>query len=60
MIITVMMILFIIIVTGSDADDESDNKENTKERYQLNNYSIEFMQEVIDFADAKDSFGKRC
>ncbi|CAF2517030.1 unnamed protein product [Rotaria sp. Silwood2] len=25
----------------------------------LNNYSIEFMKEVIDFADAKDSSGKR-
>ena len=33
---------------GSDADDKSDNKENTKEHYQLNNYFIEFMEEVID------------
>ena len=44
---------------GSDADDESDNKENTKEHYQLNNYSAEFMEEAIDFVDAKDSSGKR-
>ena len=43
----------------SDAYDELDNKENTKEHYQLNNYSIEFMEEVIGFADAKDSSGKR-
>ena len=43
---------------GSDADDELDNKENTKEHYQLYNYSIEFIEEVIDLADAKDSSGK--
>ena len=44
----------------SDADDKLDTKENTKEHNQLNNYSVEFMEEVIDFADAKDLSGKHC
>ncbi|CAF4323180.1 unnamed protein product, partial [Rotaria sordida] len=44
---------------GNDADDEWDDKENLKEHYIPNTYSIEFMKEVVDFADAKDSSGKR-
>ena len=44
---------------GSDADDEWNDEENTNKRFQLNNYSTEFMKEVISFADAKDSLGKR-
>lgn len=43
----------------NDTDDEWDDKEKLEEHCQLNNYSIEFMKEVIDFADAKDSSGKR-
>ena len=45
-------------VDGNDADDEWDNKEDLKENCKLNSYSIEFMREVVDFADAKDSSGK--
>ncbi|CAF4074732.1 unnamed protein product [Rotaria sp. Silwood2] len=40
---------------GNGSNDEWDNEEDTKENYRLNNYSIEFMKEVIGFADAKDS-----
>jgi hypothetical protein len=43
----------------NDADDEWDDKDDVKENCQLNNYSLEFMKEVVDFADAKDSSGKR-
>ena len=46
-------------VDGNDADGEWDNKEDLKENCKLNFYSIEFMREVVDFADAKDSSGKR-
>ncbi|CAF3873098.1 unnamed protein product [Rotaria sp. Silwood1] len=45
--------------SSSDADDEWDNKENVKEHYQLKSYSIDFMKEVVDFADEKDASGKR-
>ena len=45
-------------VDGNDADDEWDNKEDLQKNYKLNSYSIEFMREVVDFADAKDSSGK--
>ena len=48
-------------VDGNDADDEWDNKEDLKDNWKLNSYSIEFIREVVDFADAKDSSIKhRC
>ena len=37
----------------SDADDEWDDEENKKEGLQLNNYSIEFMREVVSFESLK-------
>ena len=46
-------------VVGNDADDEWDNKKDLKENCTLNSYSVEFMREVVDFADAKDSSSKR-
>ena len=48
-----------INVDGNDADGEWDNKEDLKENCKLNSYSVEFMREVVDFTDAKDSSGKR-
>ncbi|CAF4918879.1 unnamed protein product [Rotaria socialis] len=43
----------------NDTDEEWYDKENVKENYHLNNYSIEFMKNVIDFVDVNDSNGKR-
>ncbi|CAF3443051.1 unnamed protein product, partial [Rotaria sp. Silwood2] len=46
-------------IDGNDADDEWDSTEDLKENCTLNSYSIEYMREVVDFADVKDSSGKR-
>ena len=46
-------------VDRNNADGEWDNKEDLKENCRLNSYSIEFMREVVDFADARDASGER-
>ncbi|CAF4629857.1 unnamed protein product, partial [Rotaria sp. Silwood2] len=46
-------------IDGNDADDEWDRTEDLKENCKLNSYSIEYMREAVDFADVKDSSGKR-
>ncbi|CAF2813154.1 unnamed protein product [Rotaria sp. Silwood2] len=44
---------------SSDAGYEWNDKENVKEHYELKNYSISFKKEYVDFANSKDSSGKR-
>ncbi|CAF3401617.1 unnamed protein product, partial [Rotaria sp. Silwood2] len=44
---------------SSEADDEWESKENERERHDLSDYSLEYMKEVVAYADAKDSSGKR-
>ena len=41
----------------SDSDYETDD-DAARKHHELSNYSIEFMQEVIDFAYEKDEFGQ--
>jgi hypothetical protein len=43
--------------SGSDYEVENDVNE---QHHQLSNYSIEFMQQVVDFADEINESGKRC
>ncbi|CAF4608185.1 unnamed protein product, partial [Didymodactylos carnosus] len=37
----------------------SESEEDEEDKRHLTNYSLEYMQEVVDFADAKDKNGKR-
>ncbi|CAF3032526.1 unnamed protein product [Rotaria sp. Silwood2] len=43
----------------SKADDEWEDKENVLEPRHLKKYSLEFMKEVVEFADTTDENGKR-
>ena len=43
---------------NSDSNDWN-NEENSQENRNLKNYTMEFMEEVVRFADEKDSSGKR-
>ena len=43
---------------NSDSND-CNNEENAQENRNLKNYTMEFMEEVVRFADEKDSSGKR-
>ncbi|CAF4175608.1 unnamed protein product, partial [Rotaria sordida] len=44
---------------SSEADDEWESKENEREHHDLSDYSLAYMKEVVAYADAKDSSGKR-
>jgi len=44
---------------NSQADDEWESKENERLSYDLSDYSLKYMKEVVAYADAKDSSGKR-
>lgn len=44
---------------SSEADDEWEAKESEGEGCNLNDYSLQYMKEVVAYADAKDASGKR-
>ena len=44
---------------SSQEDDEWESKENELLSYGLSEYSLEYMKEVVAYADAEDSSGKR-
>ncbi|CAF3324932.1 unnamed protein product [Rotaria socialis] len=44
---------------SSEADDELESEEKEREGCNVKGYSLEYMKEVVAYADAKDSSGKR-
>ncbi|CAF2120193.1 unnamed protein product [Rotaria magnacalcarata] len=44
---------------SSEANDDGEPKENERISYDISEYSLEYMKEVVAYADAKDSSGKR-
>ena len=44
---------------GNEVDDEWTNEADEKATRHLKQYSFEYMKAVVDFADAKDEYGKR-
>ena len=43
----------------SEADDEWESEGKEREAYSVKGSSLEYMKEVVAYADAKDSSGKR-
>jgi hypothetical protein len=52
-------LVFFLGAWSCAADPEWDDKEYDEGPHSQTNYSLEFMQEVVDFADAKEKNGKR-
>jgi len=52
-------LVFFLVAWSCAADPEWDDKEHDEGHHSQTNYSLEFMQEVVDFADAKEKNGKR-